>query len=111
MSSARTSITNWVISGRCRTTRTPTSKHLPPRPRLWTCALTRDRTRRRISEKTKAMPDCPPRSSEERKSDRWEYTAGKALKDWVTRAMKKTGKNRAEARFAILEKINEADQL
>jgi hypothetical protein len=57
------------------------------------------------------MPDCPPRTSKERESDRWEYVAGKALKDWVTRAMKLTGKSRAEARHAILEKINEADPL
>ncbi len=30
------------------------------------------------------MPVCPPRSDEERQSDRWEYVVGKALKDWVT---------------------------
>jgi len=57
------------------------------------------------------MPECPPRTAKERESDRWEYVAGKALKDWVTRAMKLTGKSRAEARYAILEKINEADPL
>jgi hypothetical protein len=40
---------------------------------------------------------------------RWEHVAGKALKDWVTRVMIQTGKTRAEARVAILDKITNAN--
>lgn len=58
------------------------------------------------------MPICPPKLSEERAiTERWELVVGKALKDWVTRVMRTTGKTRAEARYAILEKINSADLL
>lgn len=55
------------------------------------------------------MPICPPKTPKDR--DRWEEIAGKALKDWVTRVMKTTHKTRAEARYAILKKINGADLL
>lgn len=55
------------------------------------------------------MPICPPRSEKERESDRWEYVAGKALKEWVTRVTRQTKKNRREARAAILDKIENAN--
>jgi hypothetical protein len=51
------------------------------------------------------MPVCPPRSAEERKSDRWENVVGKALKDWVTATMVKRGVTREEARKIVLDDI------
>jgi hypothetical protein len=55
------------------------------------------------------MPVCPPRTPEERKSDRWENVVGKALKDWVTRVMKRDGSTRDEARATVLAAIQGAD--
>jgi hypothetical protein len=53
------------------------------------------------------MPDCPPRSVEERSSDRWEYVVGKALKDWVTAVMIEKRITRAEARLVVLAEIRQ----
>jgi len=57
------------------------------------------------------MPICPPKSAEKRatESSRWEHVVGKALKDWTSRVMKTTRMTRAEARQAILEKIQESN--
>jgi hypothetical protein len=51
------------------------------------------------------MPECPHRSDEERKSDRWEYVVGKALKDWVTAVMVEKRITRADARVLVLAEI------
>jgi len=51
------------------------------------------------------MPICPPRSSKERESDRWENVVGKALKDWVTRTMEKRSLTREQARKHVLDEI------
>lgn len=57
------------------------------------------------------MPVCPPKSAEERANERnrWESIVGKALKDWTSRVMMQTHMTRAEARQAILEKIQESN--
>lgn len=51
------------------------------------------------------MPECPSRSDEERKSDRWEFVVGKALKDWVTAVMLEKRMTRADARELVLAEI------
>jgi hypothetical protein len=51
------------------------------------------------------MPDCPPRSADERKGDRWENVVGKALKDWVTAVMVKKSLTRDQARLYVLGEI------
>lgn len=58
------------------------------------------------------MPDCPPISPEERAAtERWERVVGKALKDWVTRVMKRDNKTREEARATVLAAIQIADYI
>lgn len=54
------------------------------------------------------MPVCPPKSATDRTSERFENTAGKALKDWVTALMKQDGSTRAEARGKVLRLLKEA---
>ena len=53
------------------------------------------------------MPDCPHRTAEERKHDRWELVVGKALKDWVTAVMLEKKLTRAEARLVVLAEIRQ----
>lgn len=56
------------------------------------------------------MPNCPPKTLQERMedgnngSDRWEFVVGKALKDWAT-ALMQFGMTREEARDIVLSEI------
>jgi hypothetical protein len=54
------------------------------------------------------MPACPPKTPDER-GDRWEYVAGKALKDWTTRLMVQYGLTRQQARELVLVRVRDFD--
>jgi hypothetical protein len=54
------------------------------------------------------MPVCLPKTSDER-GDRWEYVAGKALKDWTTRLMIRYCLTRQQARELVLIRIRDSD--
>lgn len=56
------------------------------------------------------MPNCPPKTNEHRNT-RWEFVAGKALKDWTTRLMVKYALTREQARELILVRLRDFDKV
>lgn len=55
------------------------------------------------------MPVCPPKLN--RNDTRWEFIAGKALKDWTTRLMVKYALTREQARELVLVRLRDFDKV